>query len=279
MLTRKFHGRLKRFSSSKRALAIPITYLLLFVSLLAIISVTYSFAIVEISARGALLRASIAKQNMQFLDDNVRSVAWSFGSSEIVYMDDCGSVFHTEASAKNLVLNFTDEQSLNDVVFNSSIGKAFYELEPSESVYEAPFIRGDNRAIINQSAFTMTQLYVATGDYAKEMVLCYRPSATVAVIGASNGKPLNLIRVHIINLNSSQNLILRERFFLKVASVDVTASSSQYEFYQPISSLALKANLDGTLSTVWLPISSIAEGAVVNLEILISNISLERVSV
>lgn len=279
MLTRKFHGRLKRFSSSKRALAIPITYLLLFVSLLAIISVTYSFAIVEISARGALLRASIAKQNMQFLDDNVRSIAWSFGSSEIVYMDDCGSVFHTEASAKNLVLNFTDEQSLNDVVFNSSIGKAFYELEPSESVYEAPFIRGDNRAIINQSAFTMTQLYVATGDNAKEMVLCYRPSATVAVIGASNGKPLNLIRVHIINLNSSQNLMLRERFSLKVASVDVTASSSQYEFDQPISSLALKATFDGTLSTVWLPISSIAEGAVVNLEILISNISLERVSV
>ncbi len=279
MLTRKSHRRQKRFLSSKRALAIPITYLLLFVSLLAIISATYSFAIVKISARGALLRASIAKQNMQFLDDNVRSIAWSFGSSEIVYMDDCGSFFHTEASAKNLVLNFTDEQSLNNVVFNSSIGKAFYELESSESVYEAPFIRGDSRVIINQSAFTMTQLYVTTGDDAKEMVLCYRPSATVAVIGTSNGKPLNLIRVHIINLNSSQNLILREKFSLKVASVDVTASSTQYEFNQPISSLALKASLDGTLSTVWLPISSTTEGAVVNLEILISNISLERVSV
>lgn len=265
-----------RFLRSKRALAIPVTYLILFASLIAIISVTYSFAVVKISARGALLKASVAKQNMQVLDNAVRSVAWSSGASKVVYMDDCGGIFQAQPTAKNLVINFTNKQSFYDVVFNSSIGKVFYKLEPSEFSYEGLFIRGDDRAIINQSSFTMTQLYVITGDDAKELVLCYRPAATVAVITANNGKPQNLIRIYIVNLNSSQNLMFRQKFYLKVTSVNVKTVTRQYEFNQSVTSLALQVVLDGTLNTVWLPISSNAEGAVVNLEIVVCSIRIQR---
>lgn len=260
-------------------MAIPVAYLILFVSLMAIISVTYSFAVVKISARGALLKASVAKQNMQVLDDAVRSVAWSFGASEVIYMDDCGGTFQTEPTAKNLLINFTDEQSFYDIVFNSSVGKASFELEPSESNDDDFFVRGDNRAIINQSAFTMMQLYFATGENAKELVLCYRPSATVALIGTSNGKPLNLIRIHIINLNSSQNIMLKEKFYLKVTSISVTTTTSQHEFTRSFSSLALKAVFDGTMTTVWLPISSNAQGAVVSVEIVVCNVKIQTVEV
>ena len=270
--------QLAKLLQSKKAFAIPVTYLILFVSLIAIITVTYSFAIVRISARGALLKASVAKQNMQVLDVAVHSVAWSFGASEVVYMDDCGGIFQTEPATKGLLINFTDEQTFNDIVFNSMVGKAFYELESSESS-DYGFIRGDDRAIINQSAFTITQLYYATGDDAKELVLCYRPSATAAPIGTSNGKPLNLIRINIINLNASQNLMLREKFYLKATSVNVTTTTSQYTFNQSVSSLALKAVFDGTLSTVWLPISSNVDGAVVNVEIVICNVKIQRVEV
>lgn len=265
-----------RFLRSKRALAIPVTYLILFASLIAIISVTYSFAVVKISARGALLKASVAKQNMQVLDNAVRSVVWSSGASKVVYMDDCGGVFQVQPTAKNLVINFTDKQSFYDVVFNSSIGKVFYKLEPSEFSYEGLFIRGDDRAIINQSSFTMTQLYVITGDDAKELVLCYRPAATVAVIRANNGKPQNLIRIYIVNLNSSQNLMFRQKFYLKVTSVNFKTVTRQYEFNQSVTSLALEVVFDGTLNTVWLPISSNAEGAVVNLEIVVCSIRIQR---
>ncbi len=264
---------------SKKAFAIPVTYLILFVSLMAIISLTYSFAVAKISARGTLLKASVAKQNMQVLDDAVRSVTWSFGASEVVYIDDCGGIFQTEPTAKSLLINFTDEKSFYEIMFNSSIGKAFYELEPSESNYDGLFVRGDDRAIINQSAFTMTQLYFATGDDAKELALCYRPSATAALIGTSNGKPLNLIRIHVINLNSSQNLMLREKFYLKVTSVNVTTTTSQYEFNQSVSSLALEAVFDGIRSTVWFPISSDVSGAVVNVEIVVCNVKIQRVEV
>ena len=271
--------QLREFLQSKKALAIPVTYLILFASLIAVISVTYSFAIVKISARGALLKASVAKQNMQVLDDAVRSVAWSFGASKVVYMDDCGGIFHTEPATKNLVLNFTDEQSFHDIVFNSSVGKAFYELEPSQSNYEGLYIRGDGRAIINQSSFTLTQLYVVTGDDSKELTLCYRPSATAATVGTSSGKPLNLIRIYIVNLNSSQTLMLREKFYLKVTGVNVTTVTRQYEFNQSVSSLALKAVFDETTSVVRLPISSNAEGAFVNLELVVSNVRIQKAEV
>jgi len=276
---KRFKKQLREFLRSKKALAIPVTYLILFASLIAIISVTYSFAIVKISARGTLLKASVAKQNMQVLDDAVRSVAWSFGASKVVYIDDCGGTFQTEPTAKNLILNFTDEQSFYSIVFNSSVGKAFYKLEPSEFNYEGFYIRGDGRAIINQSSFTLTQLYFATGDDAKELTLCYRPSATAANIGTTNGKPLNLIRIYIVNLNPSQTLMLREKFYLKATGVNVTTVTRQYEFNQSVSSLALRAVFDETTSIVRLPISSNAEGAFVNLELVVSNIRIQKAEV
>ena len=279
MCAKHFGKQLRKFLRSKKALAIPVTYLILFASLIAIISVTYSFAIVKIGARGALLKASVAKQNMQVLDDAARSIAWSFGASKVVYMDDCGGIFQTEPTTKNLILNFTDEQSFHDIVFNNSLGKAFYELEPSQFNYEDLYIRGDGRSIINQSSFTMTQLYVATGDDAKELTLCYRPSATAATVGTSNGKPLNLIRTYIVNLNSSQTLMLREKFYLKVTGVNVTTVTRQYEFNQSVSSLALKAVFEETTSIVRLPISSNAEGAFVNLEVVVSNIRIQKAEV
>jgi len=274
-----YKKQLRKFLQSKKALTIPVTYLILFASLIAIVSLTYSFAVVKISARGALLKASVAKQNMQILDDAVRSVAWSFGASKVVYMDDCGGVLQMEPTAKNIIINFTDEQSFYDVVFSGSVGKAFYKLEPSEFSYDGLFIRGDDRTIINQSSPTMTQLYVITGDNAKELILCYRPSATSAVISTNNGKPQNLMRIYVINLNSSQSLMLREKFYLKITSVNTTTITHQYEFNQPVSSLALKTVFDGILNTVWLPILSNAEGAVVNLEIVVCNIRIQRAEV
>lgn len=264
------------FLHSKRAFAIPITYLILFASLVALISLTYSFAIVKINARTNGLKTSVAKQNMQILDDSIHSIAWSFGASKAVYMDDCGGVFKTAANAKRLSLTLTDERTINSIAFNSSIGEAFYELVQSELGDYGLYIRGDERPIINKTSFSMTQLYVAGGNSTQSLVLCYRPLATVAVIGTNSGKPINLIRVNVMNFNSSSNLALSEKFYLKVTSVGVTVVSSRYEFNNTVASLALKATLDGSSSTVWLPVSSSAQGAVVNLEVVICNVRLQR---
>lgn len=279
MSTKPSKRQLKGFLKSKRALAIPVTYLLLFVSLMAIISMTYSFAVVKINSRGALLRASVAKQNMQFLDDAVHSVAWSFSASEVVYMDNCGGIFKTENTAKNLALNFTDEQTFYSVLFNSPVGRMYYKLDDSEFNEDGSYIRGDDRAVINQTAFTMTQLYVMTVDDAKQLALSYRPLATAAAIGTSGGKPLNLIRINVINVNSSANLSQQEKFYLKVTSVNVTTTKTRYEFNQSVSSLAIKSVFDGKETTVWLPISSISDGVVVDVEVDVCYVTIQRAEV
>ena len=228
--------KLRKFLDSKKALAIPVTYLILFVSLIGIISATYSFAIVKISAKGNLLKTSVAKQNMQALDDTVHSVLWSPGASNIAYMDDCGSIFQTSPTARNLIINFTDDQTFNEILFNSSVGNVFYELEPSELTYDELFVKGDSRAIVNQSISVMTQLYFSAGYGSKELILSYRPSANAAFIGTADEKPLNLIRIYVINLNSSQNLVLREKFYLKVTAVNVATVTKECEFNSSVSS-------------------------------------------
>ena len=273
---KRFAKRLGSFLASKRALAIPVTYLILFVSLIAIISATYSFAVVKIGARGASLKTSVAKQNMQALDDAVRSSAWSSGASRVVYMDDCGGIFHTAPDSRMLAINVTDGQSFQNVVFNSSVGKVFYELEASAEDYDGLFLRGDYRAIVNQTAFTVTQLYFNGGTEAKELTLSYRPFVTIATIGTSNGKPLNLIRVYVISLNSSRSLMLTQAFYLKATTVNVETLTWQHEFNASIVSLALKAVLDGTSSAVWLPVTSNSTGAFVTLQIVVGNVNIEN---
>lgn len=275
---RNLNRRANGFKHSTRALAIPVTYLILFASLIALISATYSYAVVRIGAKGAVLRASVAKQNMLLLNDAIHSVAWSFGASTTVFMDDCGGNFHTLTSAKNLSINVTDGQTFNETVFNSSIGKAYYELDSSESSYDGKFIKGDARTIINQSSFTQTQLYSDT-ETAKELILCYRPSVTIAAVGTYNGKPLNLIRINIINLNLSQNIMLGGSLHLRITSLNVFTSSRLYEFNQQISSLALTSYLDEAASSVWLPIASNEEGAAVTLEIFVCNIAVQYAEV
>lgn len=274
MLTKTF----RKFICSRKALAIPVTYLILFASLIAIISVTYGFAVTRISAKGALLKASVARQNMQALDDAVRSVAWSYAASKTVYMEDCGGIFKTQPNARSLIINLTDEEAFSHIVFNSSVGKAFYELEASMESQEGIFVRGDGRTIINQSAYTMTQLYFTRGDNAQQLVLCYRPMATVLVAGTSNGKPLNLIRIYVISLSPSDTLTLQGSIHLKVSALNVTSTVQLFEFNSSVSSLALKAVSENVQSVVWLPIESTTEGAVVSLEILVCNIKIQRVN-
>ena len=251
------------------------TYLTLFVSLLVIVSVTYSYAVVKINGRSAQVKASVAKQNMQILDDTIHSVAWSFGASEVVRMDDCDGTFQTVTTDIRLLLNFTDESSFGDVLFNSLVGQASYQLQSGLSDI-GTYIRGDERAVINTTAFTVTQLYVASGEDSAQIMLNYRPVATVTTAGQDDGKPVNRIRINILSLNASESLWLKEKFSLKITSLDVTGYTRSYLFNTSISSLALKAQLDGTETSVWLPIESNSQGTSIIVDILICTIRIEK---
>ncbi|MEM4700546.1 MAG: hypothetical protein QXZ51_00175 [Candidatus Bathyarchaeia archaeon] len=269
---------LGRLIGSRKALAIPVTYLILFASLIAIISATYGFAVTSISAKSAQLRFSVAKQNMQTLDEAIRSVAWSDGSSKTIYMEDCGGTFQMQPKAKSLIINLTDGKMFSSIVFNSSVGKALYVLEGLAESQEGTYAKGDSRVIINQSAFTVTQLYFERGETAQQLVLGYRPMVTVLAAGTSDGKPLNIIRVYIISLSISQTFSLYGSFHLKVSALNVTSTVELFMFNSSVSALALEALSEGVKTNVWLPMESTSEGAVVSLEVVVCNIQVRRVN-
>jgi len=280
-----FRGKrndLKKASSrlllSKKGMAIPVTFLILLVSLSFIISLTYCLAVSKVNSRSQLLKVSAAKQGMLYLEDSIASVAWSPGSSQVYSFDDCGGKLRVEPEAKNLLINLTDN-SFYDIVFNSSVGKAVYELPPSESQYDSLFLKGDSRVVINQSRSTMTQLHISQGAEFREITLCYRPLASSTEIGSSGGKPVNSLRIYVINLNSSQDTTLQGNFHLEVTCLNVTSSSRSYNFTYQITSLLVKVDFDGVSGEVSLPISSNVEGALVNMEIVTCDIRLRSVGV
>jgi len=261
---------------SKRAIAIPVTFMILFASLTMIISVTYYLTIAQIKTRSSELKGSAAKQEMLSLKDSIDLVVWSPGSSEVLYFDDCGGKFRVEPHEKILVINLTDN-SFHDVVFNSSIGKAVYELPPSNLLTTETFLKGDRRVIVNQSSSTMTQLYISQGSESKEIVLCYRPMTSSSTAGTSNGKPVNSLRIYIVNLNSSQSIVAQGNFNLRITCVNVTSTLRSYNFSYQIESLMVKVNFDGVNGKVSLPVSSNAEGAIVKVEIVTCNVKLQKV--
>ncbi len=259
---------------SRRAIALPITFLMLFVSLIVLISATYYFSISRISAKTQELKASGIEQEMLSLEKIAGFVAWSPGSYEIYEFGDFGGKFKVMPTDKRLILNVTDKSLFYDVFFNDSTGKVGYEVQLSEAQNNV-FLKGDNRVIVNQSSSTMTQLYISQGSEYYEISLSYRPLAGSTVTGLSSGKPVNSLRVYIVSVNSSQSITRLGSFRLKVSCLNVASSWRSYNFSHPVTSLLVKADLDGVFGEVSLPISSNAQGAIVDLETIICSIKME----
>ncbi|MBS7632301.1 hypothetical protein KEJ15_01590 [Candidatus Bathyarchaeota archaeon] len=276
MCPKQLEGKASTPVRFNRALAIPVTYLMLFVALITIISATYSFAIIKINAKANTLKASLAKQSMQQLDDALHDVAWSTGASKTVYFDEYSGSFQTFPSAENLQITIAFTSEPSELALNGSIGKVAYRLQASEYSDVGLFIKGNSKAIVNQSLSMATQLYVEENGGNQQVTLCYRPYALSAPIGSENGKPLNLVRIYLINLSLSQSLLLEGEFNLKTTSTNVEITTKQYELNQTVTSVALTGKMGSCSDTVWLPISSNLDGAFVELEILVCNICIEK---
>lgn len=273
--SKKLKNRGSGFPKSKRGIAIPVTFLMLFASLTIVVTATYYFAVSKINTKSQDLKVSNAKQNMLWLETTVQSVVWSPGSYEIYAFSDCGGKLRVEPTAKRLMMNLTDA-SFHDVFFNSSIGRVVYELPPSEVSNDNVFLKGDKRVVLDQSSSTMAQLYITIGMTCQELILTYRPLVGSTVTEIDQPKPVNTMRIYIVNLNCSQIMTQQGNFRLKTTCTNVTSTWRSYDFPNPITSLTLKVALDGTNGTVSLPVSSNANGAVVNLETVICNIKMQN---
>ena len=122
----------------------------------------------------------------------------------------------------------------------------------------------------------MTQLYIESGEEHPEIMLRYRPMVSSATGGTENGKPVNNVRIYVVNLNSSQNLELMGKIPIKTSCLSVETSVNSYNLSYSPTSLTVHVTLSGRQAQVSVPISSNENGAIINVELVVCNAKIER---
>ncbi len=275
MITKRLKQKAKRFCVSKKALAIPMTFLMLFGSLFVVISVTYYFAVSKVNANSQMLKISSAKQNMATIEQTLRHVVWQPGSSKAYEFNDCGGTLKTETSSNLLTINVTDG-TFSEVIFNSSIGRIVYELPYAQSADTGLYLKGTSKVVENKSGAVMAQLYIERGEEHPEIVLRYRPMVSSVTGGTENGKPVNNVRIYVVNLNSSQNLQLMGKIPIIASCLNTTTSVNSYDLAYSPTSLTAQVTLSERDAKVSVPITSNENGTIINVELVVSNTKIER---
>ena len=279
MLSRVF----RRLVRSKGALALPVTFLILLVSTLSIITVTYYFAVGNINTQSEALKVSTAQQDFISLDNDILSTLGQPGSSSTIVLSDSGGNTTIQPTNNTLTINVNDNSSSELPIFNSPVGLVTYELPCSGSIDTGLYLEGDSQTITNQSGASPSQLYITDGLQGSEIQLQYRPTVTYAPAGLQNGQAVTDIRIYIVNLNSSAPIKpLGGELPLQISctSTQLTTEIISYEAgnisYQP-ENLAITSQLNGVNGSVSIPISpSGPDGSIIYIETVISNVSIER---
>jgi hypothetical protein len=138
------------------------------------------------------------------------------------------------------------------------------------------FLEGDNRPIANQTGSTQSQVSIVRGVEHPEIHLSYRPVVCYSAAGLENGKQLNNIRIYVINLNSSTSIDSQGELPLRVECLDAQLTTKSYEFSSQPPNLTITASKEDSVGTVVIPLSSNAQGAIVNIELVVVNVAIER---
>ena len=84
------------------------------------------------------------------------------------------------------------------------------------------------------------------------------------------------IRIYVVNLNSSSEIALQGELPLQISCVNTQLESKNYDVSYTMGSLTLTSVLNNVRGSVSVPISSTSAGAIVHIETVISNISIQR---
>ena len=267
---------LLRVFSSKTAIAIPVTFLILFVSMLGIISITYYFSIEKVNAKSQTLKVSTAKQEFLSLDEAVLSSLWQTGSAQTLNFADAGGQLNVQPSENSLLISVTDNQNLNENIFNQTVGQIMYELPYSQSSDMGLYLKGDSQTITKDSGSVMTQLYITRGLEHPEIMLRYRPEVSFATFGMENNKLVTNVRIYVINLNSSTEITSYGKLPIIISCVSTQLAKQTFELSSQSNILSVHSSQNGINGQVSIPISSAPEGAIVNIETVLCNIQINR---
>ena len=268
--------RIRHLLHSRFAIALPVTFLILLVTSLGIVSVTYYFSVQKIGSQSQMMKVENAKENILSLNDKVLSTIWQPGSSATIDLEDAGGTTKIQPTSNTLTITINDSSTINETIYNASIGKVIYELPYSPTSQTGIYLQGDSRTIVNQTGSTQSQISIEQGSHHPEIQLSYRPIVSSHVEGLENGKIVNNIRLYIINLNSSTSLSLRGELPLKVKCLNAQLESKNYEVNYQIQTLAITSTKDTVNGKVIIPISSLSQGAIIKIDLVIINVAIER---
>jgi hypothetical protein len=89
-----------------------------------------------------------------------------------------------------------------------------------------------------------------------------------------NGRVVNNIRVYVVNLNSSDSISVFGELPLEISCTNTQLVSQNYE--SSSNQLTVTSVLNGAIGSVSIPISCSSEGAIIHVETVVSNISIQR---
>jgi hypothetical protein len=248
-----------------------VTYLILFVSTLLLISVTYVFAVQQVNDRQQSFQVLTAQQDMTSLDNDVLSVISQPGSAAVLNFRDSGGQLNLTSSANNLTLSVSDNVGVNETIFNATTGQVAYLLPSSESADIGFYVEGDSQTITNQSGASMSQLQIVSSLQGPQIQLGFRPEVTYAPAGTENGQAVTDIRVYIVNLNAS-SFALGGELPLKISCLNAQLETRTFQITQP-ENFVITSQLNGSVGRVSVPVSATSAGAVIQVQIVVSNIS------
>jgi hypothetical protein len=146
-----------KFRHSRAALAIPATFLILFVSTLSLVSVTYYFAVEKVNSRSQTLKIASAKQDFTALNQNIMSVVWQPGSARMSEVGDSGGKLNVQPYYSSMEINVTD----NTLTGSAAFGPTGYALDDLTD-----YLSGNVTDLASNDEVYMTfRSYAGTNEY------------------------------------------------------------------------------------------------------------------
>ena len=263
---------------TRKGLAAPVSLLLIVFSLTLVSTVTYNYALRQIDNRKEDLKLVAAEEKMLDLEEAITSTAWTPSGSRTLAFSDYGGRLRVETATNTLQVNVTLGAS-NSTVYDSDTGRFVYELPSTILGREGRWIRGDRRAIVNQSTAYQAQMSVSTGSEYQELVSRYRPLVSSSVGGLSAGRRVNNLRIYVVNLNASEALVSGGEFHVKVTCLHVSTSLETFNGTSSDTSMSVSVNLDGATRILLVPISVGASGSLMRVEVVVSSMRIEGVAI
>ena len=90
---------------------------------------------------------------------------------------------------------------------------------------------------------------------------------------------MNVVRIFLVNLNSSEDLMFTGSFRLRIRCANVTTASRNHNLTGEVPLATVTATTDGDQGAVCLPLSSNGDFTLVRIEIFVCNVRLEEVNV